>query len=441
MTHILIISLGNSPEPVINCINSLRPERTVFVCSDGTRQLIDVVRQKVRLPDFDSNQDVLLLRQRMSRKSDEGATNELDQLDLVYSRARDLIRKLRDEDPACCLTLDYTGGTKTMAAGLAMAAVDDGRIQLSLTTHERVKNQASISGYSAPVPVSMAAIQTLRLLDQDLPHLLSRYDYIAAEQLVQRIALLPGQDAETSTVLRRLRDLFVVLDAWDRFDHLRALEVLLGLQERNLDQKLLFPLKRVIGSRRLLDTQAEEQNWPQMRGHGLEAVQDLLHNAERRASQDRFDDAVGRVYRALELAAQLSLKIKFGIDTGALNISLLPDDLREVYTKKQQRMGDEPLKLALMASYDLLAELEHPVGLLWANKRSALMSSLHLRNESLFAHGFQSIDFGSWNLFREEVVGFLESVIQLFQEDSRPSEIFQLPSRLDQIVNIDLLKS
>ena len=65
MTHILIISLGNSPEPVINCINSLRPDRTIFVCSDGTRELIEAVRQKARLAQFDPERDILQLQQRL----------------------------------------------------------------------------------------------------------------------------------------------------------------------------------------------------------------------------------------------------------------------------------------------------------------------------------------------------------------------------------------
>jgi CRISPR-associated protein (TIGR02710 family) len=359
--------------------------------------------------------------------------NELDQLDRVYSRAIDLIQQLRRDEPGCCITLDYTGGTKTMAAGLAMAAVDDGQVQLSVTTHERVKSQPAISGYSVPVNVSMAAIHARRLLDQDLPQLLSRYDYAAAEQAVQRIARLPDQDAATRSMLRRLQDLLVVLDAWDRFDHHQAVQVLQALGERSLDQNLLFPLKRVIGSRRLLDAEAEEQKWPQMRGHGLEAVEDLLLNAERRASQDRFDDAVGRLYRAMELAAQLPLKISFEIETAALDVTKLPEPLRVVYAEKQEQLGGEPLKIALKAAFDLLAELDHPIGLCWAEKRSELINSLNIRNASLFAHGFRSINYGSWCSSRAVVGGFLQRVITLAQAERQSPLLEQLPSRLTQI--------
>ena len=37
-------------------------------------------------------------------------------------------------------------------------------------------------------------------------------------------------------------------------------------------------------------------------------VEDLLLNAERRAIQGRYEDAIGRIYRAIELIAQIRLK-------------------------------------------------------------------------------------------------------------------------------------
>ena len=438
MNHILIVSLGNSPEPVVNCINSLRPDRAVFICSDGTRYLVDAVLSHARIINFDPARDIVQLQQRLKRKQDTSVINELDRLDLVYERARELILNLRHEEPGARLTLDYTGGTKTMAAGLAMAAVDDGRVELSITTSERGKDQPAISGYSIPVPVSMAAIQAYRLLDQDLPQLLRRYDYAAAEQAVQRIARLPDQDSETRAMLQRLAHILVALDAWDRFDHLRAVEVLQGLGDRSLDERLLFPLKRVIASRRCLDPEAEANSWPQMRGgHGFEAVEDLLNNAERRAYQERFDDAVGRLYRAMELAAQLALKLRYELETGAIDLDNLPESLRGKYTLKQEQLGEAALKLGLRASYDLLAELQDPVGICWSNRRQKLLDALKTRNTSLFAHGFRSIDFSAWMPFRDVVGSFLRDIVALQDSDQKRSALPQLPSSLDHLAPAD----
>ena len=51
---------------------------------------------------------------------------------------------------------------------------------------------------------------------------------------------------------------------------------------------------------------------------------DLWRNAERRAAQGRYDDAVARVYRLLEWSAQWLLRSRCGIDTGDVSPERVP---------------------------------------------------------------------------------------------------------------------
>jgi CRISPR-associated protein (TIGR02710 family) len=432
MTHVLIVSLGNSPEPIVNCITSLRPDRVVFFCSQLSKDNINAVRRQVHLPAFQEDQDVVVLQQRLSAKQGEEVINELDQLDRVYIRACALIADLRQHHPGCTITVDYTGGTKTMTTGLAMAAIDDGSTLLSVTVSDRSNLMTPTSGYSVPVLVSTAAIQSRRLFEQELPLLLGRFDYEAARQAVRRILQIPSEDAPTKRQLQRLEDLLAALDAWDRFDHRRAIEVIERLGDRSLDQRLLFPLKRVIGSRCLLDQEAAQQRWPAMKGHGLEAVEDLLRNAERRAAQDRYDDAVGRLYRAMELTEQILLKKTAGIDTADVDSEKLPPQLQDGYRRKKAASGEHgSLKLGLMQSYDLLAELEHPVGLSWQAQRSRIQDCLKTRNHSLFAHGFSPISYGDWTHLLATLGPFLQEAIDVSIHRSRDAPpLQQLPSAL-----------
>jgi len=435
MTHILIVSLGNSPEPIVNCINSLRPDRVIFFCSELSRENVSAVLDRVPLPDYQEAADVVVLQQRLHRKQSDDVINELDQLDRVYIRACELISAVRIQHPGCNITVDYTGGTKTMTTGLAMAAIDDGIAQLSVTITDRSSQMAQESGYSVPVLVSTAVIQSRRLFEQDLPYLLKRFDYEAARQAVRRILQLPSQDTETSLQLRRLEDLLVVCDAWDRFDHRRAMEILERLGDRSLDQLLLFPLKRVVGSRRILDPVAETERWSYMPGHGLEAVEDLLRNAERRAGQDRYDDAVGRLYRAMELTEQILLKKTADIDTSDVDIEKLPAQLQEVYrSKKQASANGGKLKLALTNAYDLLADLQHPVGLRWQQQRSRIQDCLKTRNHSLFAHGFSPIIYSDWRTLAGTLVPFLQQAIDDTIQQTKFSPLAQLPSSIAELL-------
>ena len=153
MTDVLIVTLGTSPEPIINCITSLRPDRVVFLCSLESHKLIDPVRSKVPLPDFDQERDVVVLQQRLAGKQNAAMLNELDQLDRVYLRALDIFERVRSENRGCRIIADYTGGTKTMTTGLAMAAIDDGAVRLHLTISDRSRGQSALSGYSSPAAV------------------------------------------------------------------------------------------------------------------------------------------------------------------------------------------------------------------------------------------------------------------------------------------------
>jgi CRISPR-associated protein (TIGR02710 family) len=368
--------------------------------------------------------------------------NELDQLDRVYTRALDLFEQVRRQSPGCRIIADYTGGTKTMTTGLAMAAIDDGAVKLHLTISDRAKDEAALSGYSAPVAVSTAAIQARRLRDRELPALLKRHDYEAARQAVLRVLAHSDPDPETKRWLSRLQQLLFALDAWDRFDHRMAVDALEKLNDRNLDAPLLFPLKRVIASRRLLDRADEEKKWPQMKGHGLEAVEDLLLNAERRATQDRFDDAVGRLYRAMELTAQLLLKLgvtkqvgREGIETAAVALDRLPAAIqprwRAVAARKANGKEGATLEIGLTDAFDLLADLGHPTGKRWFEQRSKLINGLKIRNHSLFAHGFTPVDFRGWRELSTTLGDFLQTAIKEHIADSRKGMLMmQFPSTL-----------
>jgi hypothetical protein len=43
MSTILLITVGGSPQPIITAIQSLNPDRTVFICSDGPRGSVSQV--------------------------------------------------------------------------------------------------------------------------------------------------------------------------------------------------------------------------------------------------------------------------------------------------------------------------------------------------------------------------------------------------------------
>lgn len=432
MTDILVLTVGTTADPLEQCISRLRPRRAVFVCSQGTLPLVDQILSRARVTSFDATRDVLVLSQ--AGAGTDSAAGEIDQLHAVYERCRDLLHRLRQQEPGARIWVDYTGGTKTMATGLGLAAIDDGGVDFSLMTGDRSKPGASmISGNSRPVQVNTGAIHFRRLISDGLEPLLQRFDYAAAQASVSVVLRMP-QDAASSSQLRRLEDQLLALDAWDRWDLDRA-KSLLGDRASEVDtnDRFLAPIKRVAHSCNLLVQGAQLENARKAIKHGnffhgFEAVEDLLLNAARRASQERYDDAVGRLYRSMELTAQLLLLLDHsGIRTANVELELLPEPLRTLYEEKRDiRKGR--IQLALVASFDLLADLGNPLGMAWRNRRSAFLDALEARNHSLLAHGFLPVTYTEWQRLDEVLGGFLRSVLD--QRRGNLALLEQLPSSL-----------
>ena len=112
-------------------------------------------------------------------------------------------------------------------------------------------------------------------------------------------------------------------------------------------------------------------------------------------TEGRFDDAVARLYRAIEATAQYRLMSKWKIDTSKTSVGALPAAL-------QSRLGSKSsngvLKLALQDGYAVLFELGDELGVrfrqlgFWFEKPGQGLSLLTNRNMSILAHGFRPVE-------------------------------------------------
>ena len=114
---------------------------------------------------------------------------------------------------------------------------------------------------------------------------------------------------------------------------------------------------------------------------------DLWLNAERRAAQGRYDDAVARVYRMIEWTGQWLLRTKLGADTADFAADLLP---LHVLAHPD---GDGKVKLGLWDAWQVVKShlKPGPAHDLIANRGSELRDLLRIRNDSILAHGFTPV--------------------------------------------------
>lgn len=163
---------------------------------------------------------------------------------------------------------------------------------------------------------------------------------------------------------------------------------------------------------------------------GFERVEDLLLNAQRRALQERFDDAVGRMYRAIELTAQIWLEASRGILTGDVNCALVPESKRADF--ERARDHDGRIKIGLLAAWDLVAAFENnPPGTLFTEQRARVLDFLKVRNDSLFAHGVRPISKADYQKHVPPMMEFLRGCIDaaiVAQNLQRAVVLEQLPT-------------
>ncbi|NJM00799.1 MAG: TIGR02710 family CRISPR-associated protein [Synechococcaceae cyanobacterium SM2_3_2] len=277
---------------------------------------------------------------------------------------------------------------------------------------------------------SVAPVVMQRVMEQDIPAVVADYNYTAALQKLRQLRVSQDGSPEMRNKIRQIFDLCSAFDAWDRFDHLEAWEALRPWMKIGLVSSLGRFLKRVINSRGLLDSTFESAEGS--KGHGYEIVQDLLLNAQRRAHQQRYDDAVGRAYRALELLAQVRLNQRYGIKTGDVDIALLPETLRPQY--EPHRSPNGKIELPLLRSYQLLTQFEgDPLGQLFQSRESLIKNSLQIRNASLFAHGFRPISRPDFEQTIETTwIRFIQDALTELVGSSQAPEAPQLPTQPDE---------
>ncbi|MEA5565767.1 TIGR02710 family CRISPR-associated CARF protein [Anabaena sp. UHCC 0399] len=437
MQKILLVTVGGSYQPIITAIRELEPDRVVFICSDGSKgsksQVIGEgtpceIRRGTevieRLPNIPTQ---LGLGDRFQPDRDLIFIQEPDDLAECYLKVTSSIQKIQQDSPNAQLMADYTGGTKSMSVGLAMASVDY-QITLYVTTTVRT-NIIKVDRGELTGQASIAPVVAQRTIEQFLPIFLQQYNYPAAIAQLRRLLSSMSLPPETRRKIQSLYACCSALDAWDRFEHRDALDLLEPQMRHPELRKLAIFLKRVINSRGQIDKDFDCSSGTE--GHGYEIVQDLLNNAQRRAAQERYDDAVGRLYRALELLVQIRLKKTYGIKTGDVDIQQLPEALRSEY-EQQRSPVKGVIQLASRKSYELLGKLPNdPIGKLYQKNANKIINVLEVRNNSLFAHGFKPINSDDYQKVSEVFTNFIQSAITSVVEPKLQLQPPQFPNTLE----------
>jgi CRISPR-associated protein (TIGR02710 family) len=391
--HILLIcTVGGSPEPVVAALKRWAPARVVFVPTRQTRPQVEAA--------------ILPLAEREGVSLSPGCWDAfvlpdgqdfaacVHQLRELASEVERWVARGRGAAAEHQVVVDFTGGTKCMSAALAVQAHRWPCLFAYVGGTERTKNGVGVvvSGKEQVVHAEnpwdalgyQAVEEAIVLFDQGA--------CAAAARLLDR-AVRRLQDPARKRELNALKLLAEGYDAWDRFDHQAAAARLNDVSKAANDVRILLG-SRAKAEDLLTAVQVHHAHLMQLdasEGPSRALVADLLANARRRLDEGRYDDAVARLYRAIEALAQTRFGEAHGLpDTSTVPLDRIPPPLHDEWAPAA---ADGMLKLGLQDDYRLLHALGDPLGAhfrqLGLDDRQR--SPLAARNASILAHGFQPI--------------------------------------------------
>lgn len=381
---VLILTVGTTRSPLEETLTQHSPEGVVFLAS---QQTLPVAADLIRDYGGSFRHHTLLL---------EDAESLLE----AYQVALKALKKALEWE-ARAIVADLTGGTKPMAAGLVLALTGRG-VVFSYVGGERRDPE---TGRVLP------GAERLRLLEDPTSRFGLREwtGFVRAwnalnlgmamaelEALLQK-PLTPSEERFYGALLGVVRG----LREWDRFRHGEALRLL----KDHLPVALAVAEAWGHGAKvRVL--RALEEQLPHLEAvvavgakPSFTLLQDLLANAERRAELGRYDDALARLYRALELAAEADIHERLGMVLKDPKTwpEGFPETLRERILRPRGLM--ELLEAAF--ELDLAFGQQGTLAQRLYGQRNRLQALLSRRHESILAHGTHPVEEADYQRLRD----------------------------------------
>lgn len=391
----LILTVGGRPEPLILTITALNPKKKFFIYSSQTEEHLDSIAGECGI----------------LASEVKGAEVERADASDVYKEAKKKIEEWKGEN----IAIDITGGTKPMAGGGAIAG---GFLNADLLY---VKSEPWKNGPRYPIPGSEQIIRLANPFDifGDLDEkkaieLFNGHNYGISARFFDEIKDKTG-DQVRHVKFRIEEDLAGGYGAWDIFDFTKAKTKL----ERALADAKKFGeeydegIETHIKILTILSENATKSIFELLQDDTFSShlMVDVFCNARRRIEQDRYDDAIIRFYRVLELIAQYRLA-KRGINTSDVKIS------DAEVTKEFEKYSEELYgarrgiadRIGLMDSWLLLYVLKEE-RIKNFSELKKIKDKIGIRNELLIEHQNQLGNKKKCDVLEKFVRGWLKKIV------------------------------
>ena len=394
----MIASVGGAPRPLVESLVMGKPSYVLFIVSEDSKSQVD---DRIR-------PELAKMLQDYYPQYESLAVSDHQNIGTCYREIRTGIkdwlhrRELKPEE----VYIDFTGATKAMSAALTLAAIEDFSQFRYVGGSERSGDGLGtvITGTEKIVeiqnPWDTYAVRELERANW----LLEGFHADAAGQVLEKAARKCSPELKAR--MEAYAGLAGALGRADCFDFKKAHREFNHWRQR-LELCLEYPFyQRLVSLNEHWKTVGDQVKHNDQTA-GRETLLELLANAERRAEQSRFDDAVGRLYRAVELRGQQLVRQTFGADLGKVSIGCFPVVRRQEVIEKLGQPDDGLYKLGVRNLFQILEFSEDRSLGEKARIYDRIKDHLQKRNSSLLAHGSLPVRKESFESFWESSLSVL----------------------------------
>lgn len=385
-------SLGHG---LLFLINSKNPDYVVFFGSEVSKKTIESIKRQYfeeEGEEFDYYEFIDI--------------EDVDNFEKYFNAFKSKIMELEEDYK---IIMDYTSGTKTMTMASAFASMVM-RKQLFFVTGKR-EGGTVVYGTEDVTSQNLYPVYDGLMLNK-LKESFNFNRFESAKALLEEITA-------TSLNKEAYSNLLNAYACFDNVDYDNAIKYF----DISSFSKEWSELSKEFGMN------MKSLNILTKKEHNLRCyyvLASMLNNARRRYEENKFDDAIARLYRSLELIGQIRLKNEYGLVTSDIDMNYLKEKgVEESYLEILENSRDsrsKKVKIGLIQDFVLLSKLGDDLGEFYLNNEKLIQNTVKFRNNSILAHGFESKSKEEYEEFRDIVLkaaNVLNSKMDKFIQETR----------------------
>ena len=326
--------------------------------------------------------------------------DEIDDFNKYFNSIKNVVLELEDEYK---IIIDYTYGTKTMTMSAAMVSMLYGQ-DLIFITGER-KDGIVQKGTEKIINQNLYPIYDEFSLD-NIKRSFNANRFETARELLSNVV----EDNADKEAFSKLIESYYYFDNVNYVEAYKYFDV-------DLFTNTWPELKMQFGlNRRALHNIVKED-----KTKDYYLLASLINNARRRSEEHKYDDAIARLYRSLELIGQIYLE-KYDLNSSNIDIEILIEKgVEDCYIQRLEnsRSDDGKIRIGLIQDFEVLSYLDSNIKELYDKQKNKIKNIVTYRNSSILAHGmeakteeeyveFESLLFDIISILEEKVLEYIE---------------------------------